>query len=39
MKCLVKEHYKGVVKNMNKEAYLKECEEQEDLSVMIEQMF
>ncbi len=38
-KCLVMEHYRNVVKNMNKEDYLKECEEQDNISVMIEQMF
>ena len=39
MKCLVMQHYKGVIKNMNKEAYLKECDEEDNISVMIEQMF
>ena len=39
MKCLVMQHYKGVIKNMNKEAYLKECDEEDNVSVMIEQMF
>jgi hypothetical protein len=39
MKCLVKEHYKGVIKNMNKEDYLKECEEEDNITVMIEQLF
>ena len=39
LKCLVMEHYKGVIKNMNKEAYLKECDEGDNVSVMIEQMF
>lgn len=39
MKCLVIEHYKGVVKGMNKEKYLQECEEKDDTEVMIEQLF
>ena len=39
MKCLVMEHYKGVIKNMNKEDYLKECEEEDNFTVMIEQLF
>lgn len=39
MKCLVKEHYKGVIKNMNKEDYLKECDEGDDVNIMIEQIF
>ena len=39
LKCLVKEHYKGVVKGINKEDYLKECEEGDDTNIMIEQIF
>tara|TARA_R100000479_G_scaffold127806_1_gene66668 strand:+ start:412 stop:648 length:237 start_codon:yes stop_codon:yes gene_type:complete len=39
MKCLVMQHYKGVIKNMNKEDYLKECEEEDNITVMIEQLF
>ena len=39
MKCLVMQHYKGVIKNMNKEDYLKECDEEDNVSIMIEQMF
>ena len=38
LKCLVKEHFKTVIQNMNKEKYLQECEEQDDTEVMIENL-
>lgn len=39
MKCLIKEHYKSAVQNIDKEQYLREIEEQEDSSVMLDNMF
>jgi len=39
IKCLVKEHYKGVIKGMDKEIYLKELEEQDDTETMLDNMF
>jgi len=39
IKCLVKEHYKGVIKGMDKEKYLQELEEQDDTETMLHNMF
>ena len=39
IKCLVKEHYKNTIKNMDKEIYLKELEEQDDTETMLDNMF
>jgi len=39
IKCLVKEHYKTTIKNMDKENYLKELEEQDDTETMLDNMF
>ena len=39
IKCLVKEHYKGVIKGINKEKYLQELEEQDDTETMLHNMF
>ena len=39
LKCLIKEHYKGVIKGMDKEKYLQELEEQDDTETMLHNMF
>ena len=39
IKCLVKQHYKTTIKNMNKEAYLKDLEEEDDTETMLHNMF
>jgi hypothetical protein len=39
IKCLVKEHYKTTIKNMNKEEYLKDLEEEDDTETMLHNMF
>jgi len=39
IKCLVMEHYKGVIKGMDKEKYLQELEEKDDTEAMLHNMF
>jgi len=39
IKCLVMEHYKGVIKGMDKEKYLLELEEKDDTEAMLHNMF
>jgi len=39
IKCLVKEHYKSVIKGMDKEKYLLELDEKDDTETMLDNMF
>ncbi len=39
MKCLIKEHYMETISHIDKEQYLREIEEQDDSSVMLDNMF
>jgi hypothetical protein len=39
MKCLIWEHYKQTINNIDKEKYLQELEEQDDSNAILENMF